>query len=295
LIQDLVASIPDGAAGTDWSLVFADNSSTDATLAQIAKFSRHAVVVQLNDNRGYAAGVNAAVRAAGDQDGYLILNPDVRLSPGCVATLFRALGPNVGIAVPRLLDAQGATIWSMRREPTLLRAWSDALLGAERVGRSAIFGEVVTDPALYLAGRTTDWAEGSTQLISADCLRACGQWDESYFLYSEEAEYDLRARDHGFATWYEPQAVATHLEGGSSSSPRLWSLVVANRVLMFSRRHRPASVALFWLASVVREGSRAVLGMRTSGAAIRDLLSLRRMRQVRGPEWLDGVRVSCES
>lgn len=292
LIDDLVASIPEGASGTDWILVIADNDSADDTLARLARCAPDARVVEVGANRGYAAGVNAAMRAAGEQDAYLVLNPDVRLGPGCVARLAARLSPEVGIVVPKLLDARGELIWSMRREPTLARAAADALLGAERAGRYGTLGEVVTDPELYASGRFTDWAEGSTQLVSAACVAATGPWDESFFLYSEEAEFDLRARDHGFGTWYEPAAVAHHLEGGSAASPRLWSLVVSNRVLMYSRRHGRAATALFWLATLVREGSRALLlGKRTSRAAARDLLLPARMRADRGPEWLAGVRV----
>lgn len=290
LIEDLVASLPDGARGTDWSVYFADNASSDDTVAQIRRHAPTATIIETGGNRGYAAGVNAAVEAAGDQDAYLILNADVRLSPGCLATLFASVGPGIGIVVPRLLDAEGRTIWSMRREPTVLRAWADALVGAERVGRSRLLGEIVTDPALYLSARRTDWAEGSTQLMSRACKEACGAWDDSYFLYSEETEFDLRARDRGFATLYQPAAMATHLEGGSAGSPKQWSLLVANRVRLHRARRGAVAAAGFWLASVAREGSRALVGKETSRAALHDLIRPARLRQSRGPEWLADVR-----
>jgi GT2 family glycosyltransferase len=291
LIRDFASALAEGAAGIRWTLIFADNASQDDTLAQIARWAPEAVVVETGANLGYAGGINAAIRAAGDQDAYLILNADVRLGAGCVTTLFEALRPGVGIVVPRLLDERGELIWSMRREPSVLRAWADAIVGAERAGRIPALGEVVTDRAVYGSAGPTDWAEGSTQLIGADCWRECGEWDESLFLYSEETEYDLRARDHGFLTWYEPRAVATHLEGGSADSPRQWSLLVANRVRLFRMRHGRAATGLVWLALAAREASRALLGKATSLAAIRDLLNPVRMRQERGPEWLQGVRL----
>jgi len=290
LIEDLVASIPPGAAGTSWSLVFADNYSQDDTVGQIRRWAPEAVVVQTGANLGYAGGVNAAVAAAGDQDAFLILNADVRLTPGCLATLYDALGDGVGITVPRLVDSAQEPMWSMRREPTLLRAWADALIGAERAGRLGTLGEIVTDADLYQAPRLTDWAEGSTQLISARCWEECGPWDSSYFLYSEETEYDLRARDAGLPVLFVPSAVAQHLKGESAQSPRLWSLLVLNKARLYARRHGPATTMLYWLALVVREGSRAVLGKRTSRAALRDLLRPRRWRQQRGPAWLEDVR-----
>lgn len=290
LIEGLVSSFAAGAAGTDWVAVFADNASSDGTADEIRRALPEAIVVETGANLGYAAGVNAAVSAAGPADAYLIVNADVRLTPGCVTALYESLRPDVGIVVPRLVDAQGELIWSMRRAPSVLRAWSDALVGAERAGRHPALGEIVTDPALYSAARRTDWAEGSTQLISSACWEACGPWDESYFLYSEETEYDLRAADHGFATLYQPAALAQHLEGGSAGNPRQWSLLVANRVLLFRRRHGRIATAAFWCATVAREATRALLGKRTSRAALRDLVRPSRMSAPRGPQWLSAVR-----
>lgn len=288
LIQDLVASLPDGAAGTDWCLIFADNASADDTCAVIRRVAPHATLVETGGNLGYSAGVNAAIAAAGDQDAYLILNADVRLTPGCVATLAGALTESVGIAVPRLNDAHGELIWSMRREPTVLRAWADAIFGAERVGRWGTLGEVVTDAREYRSAGRTDWAEGSTQLVSAACWRACGPWDESFFLYSEEADFNLRARERGFVTWFEPAAVATHLEGGSGTSPRQQSLLFVNRVRLFHRRHGKMATVLFWLALVMREATRAVIGNTASRTIVRSLISPRRLHQRPSAEWLAG-------
>lgn len=295
LVEDLIRSIPAGCAETEWTLVFADNASTDETIARIRSAAPEALIVQTGENLGYAGGVNAAMRSAGVQDAYLVVNADVRLSPGCARTLFEAIGPGVGITVPQLRNAAGDVIWSMRREPTLLRAWADAVLGAERAGRSAALGEVVTNPALYASAGPTDWAEGSTQLLSAECWRACGPWDDTFFLYSEETDFNLRARDAGYLTWYEPAATATHLEGGSATSPRQWSLLVVNRIRLYRRRHGPIRTGFFWLAVLMREGSRALLGRETSRAAVRDLLNPVRLRQRPSAAWLAGVTTRTAS
>jgi N-acetylglucosaminyl-diphospho-decaprenol L-rhamnosyltransferase len=289
LIADLVSSLERGAEGVISTLIFSDNASSDDTLEQIRRHAVDATVVRNPGNLGYGAGINAAVRAAGEQDAYLILNADVRLDPGCVATLLASVKPGIGIVVPLLRDAQGERISSLRRAPSIGRAWADALLGAERAGRFARLGEIVTDDRSYRSEHTVDWAEGSTQLVSADCWKTCGAWDESYFLYSEETEYDLRIRRFGKSVWYQPLATAQHLEGGSADNPRQWSLLVANRIKLFRSRHGRFATAAFWLAVVVREGSRSVLGKATSRAALRDLLRPARLRQSRGPSWLADV------
>ncbi|NGN93044.1 glycosyltransferase family 2 protein [Nocardioides sp. KC13] len=290
LLADLVGSLPGGLTGLGWRLVIADNASADDTVTVARRLAPQATVVETGRNGGYAAGINAGVAAAfaGDRDldAVLVLNPDVRLEPGCAAALAREIGPGVGVAVPHLVDAEGRLIESMRGAPNLVRAFADAVVGANRAGRVRWAGEIVASPAEYERAQDTDWAEGSTQLISAACWRACGPWDESYFLYSEETEFHLRARDRGFRVRYVPAARAVHLGGESTTSPGLWALLVANRVRLFTARRGRVQGAAYWLMVLARECSRALLGKRTSRRAVRTLVSRRRMSAPRGPEWV---------
>lgn len=284
LLPDLIASLAPGLAGVQWHLTVADNDSRDNTVATLRRLAPDATVVSMGGNRGYAAGINAAVAKAPDHTAVLVLNPDVRLRAGCVETLLARLRvPGTGIAVPRLTDGDGELVLSMRREPSIRRVLGDALIGAQRAGRFAMFGEVVTDPGRYTAEAITDWAEGSTQLISGECWRACGEWDESFFLYSEETDFALRARDAGYATRYVPQAHAVHLGGDSRTSPGLWALLTLNRVRLYRRRHGPLRGSGFWALLLLREAARAALGRRPSRAAVRALVSPRRLREVPGP------------
>lgn len=186
--------------------------------------------------------------------------------------LRRLRTPGTGIAVPHLVDATGSLIGSIRREPTIMGTLAEAILG-RRAGRRGLPGEVVNDPEQYRYEHRIDWAEGSTQLISAQCWQACGPWDESFFLYSEETEFNLRARDGGFHTVFVPEAGAVHLEGGSGSSDDLWALQVVNRVRLYGRRHTRLAAWLFWAANLMREGLRAVLGKSRSRAAVKALFN----------------------
>ncbi len=284
LLADLFRSLADGLVGVSWNLTIADNASSDGTVAALKELAPEANIVEMGRNAGYAAGINAAASAAGPRTALLVLNPDVRLAPGCVAELLTHLSPGTGLVVPQLADGQSRLVVSMRREPTVLRAWGDTLLGARRAGRIPLLGEVVTSPASYQRPAVTDWAEGSTLLIGAECWNRCAPWDEGFFLYSEETDFALRARDAGYVTRYVPTARATHLEGGSGQSPPLWTLLTLNRVRLFRLRHGRMSTAAYWAALVCREASRALLGKRTSKCALKALVSPRRLREPRGPE-----------
>lgn len=287
VLPGLLASLPAAMAGATWQTVVVDNASRDDSVAVARRLAPDARVLATGRNGGYAAGINAAVATGGPHAAVLVLNPDVRLDPGSVPILLAALRePGVGIAVPRLRDGTGARIDSQRREPTLLRALADAGLGAARAGRIGRLGEVVTDESSYAAACDTDWAEGSVQLVSAGCWSRVGPWDESFFLYSEETDFDLRAGDAGLSTRYVPTAGAVHLQGGSSGSVRLWPLLVVNRLRLFRRRHGLLAAVPFWLALVLREGGRAGLGRPTSRAALRALVDPTRLRKPAGPDWL---------
>ncbi len=289
LLADLVAALDSGLDGVAWHLTVADNASTDATVAALSTLAPHARIVPMGRNAGYSAGINAAVAAASPHTSVLVLNPDIRLAPGCGRELVRVLrSTGAGIVVPRLLHGDGTPAFVLRREPSVLRAFGDALIGARRAGRFPMFGEIVTEERQYQTESAADWATGAAMLISAECWRACAPWDESFFLYSEETDFALRARDAGYATRLAPAAIAVHLGGESQHSPALWALLTSNRYRLYRRRHRPSATAAYWAALVLRESSRAALGSRPSRAAVRILLSPRRLRETPGPHTLRG-------
>ncbi|WP_406045319.1 glycosyltransferase family 2 protein [Micromonospora sp. NBC_00898] len=290
LLPEFLTALGPGLRGLSWHLTIADNASADGTVATLRRLASDATVVEMGRNAGYAAGINAAVAAAPPFTAVLVLNPDVRLEPRCVETLLAALDTTgTGIAVPHIVDGAGTLIPTLRREPTILRTLGDAFLGARRAGRYPSLGEVVTDEGRYLTEAVTDWAEGSTMLISAECWRRCAPWEESFFLYSEETDFALRARDAGFATRYTPAARAVHLEGDSRQSPKLWALLTLNRVRLYRRRHGVLPAIGFWGALLLRETTRAALGRQPSVMATRALLSPARLREVPGPHTVHPV------
>ena len=245
VLPTLLGSLAEGLAGVPrWHLTVVDNASTDDTADVVRRLAPDARLVAMGRNAGYAAAINAGARHGARDEILLVLNPDVRLHPGSVLALTTALAdPRVGIAVPRLVTPDGATAPSLRRDPSVGRAWAEALLGGRRAARLGA-SEQVTDAGAYARPHDVDWATGAAMAVSPACREAVGDWDESFFLYSEEVDYCRRTRDAGLAVRYVPDAVATHVSGPYGGDPRLWRLVVRNRLTLFARHHsRPAAAA----------------------------------------------------
>jgi N-acetylglucosaminyl-diphospho-decaprenol L-rhamnosyltransferase len=257
-------------------VIVVDNSSTDDTVARAQSHDELPVrVVQTGANGGFAAGINAGVAAAApDVDAVIVLNPDITMQPGAMRPLLDALvARGAGITVPKLLDPDGSMAQSLRRTPTVARAAAEALVGGDLAARWGSLGERVGDPAAYTAPRTTDWATGAAMLIAMEAWRAVGPWDESYLLYSEETEYALRMGDHGWSIWYEPESVMEHIGGTDSvTDPRMFALLVHNRVKLYQRRHGRVAGFAFHAAVTVGEGLRAITGRRGARAAFMALL-----------------------
>ncbi len=273
VIGDLLDSLPAAMGDCSYVVVVADNASSDDTLAIVATTAPAARRIQVGRNAGYAAGINAGISAAEPSRAVVVINPDVRLGKGAVAALISALdASDVGVVVPMLRAADGQLTCSLRRDPTVLRALGEALLGGDRAGRHQLLGETVTDPRVYELATDVDWGSGAVMAISRSCIDAVGEWDESFWLYAEETDFCLRARDAGFRVRYEPAARAMHIEGEAAENPYLWTTLTTNRVRLFRKRHGKVHSAVFWGAVTLNEAIRAVAGRQTSRAALRELL-----------------------
>jgi GT2 family glycosyltransferase len=261
VLPGLLDSLPAGLEGVkQFETIVVDNDSNDNSVDIALAHAIRPRIIRMSRNAGYAAAINAAAATVGPGADLLVLNPDLRLLPGSVSLLVDRLTDScVGVAVPRILAEDGTTHWSIRREPSLMTAWTDAILGgtlAARIGKS----ETIGDPAMYDRAGLIDWATGAALAVAARARGVVGDWDESFFLYSEEVDYLRRVRDSGLSVAYVPQAQVVHIGRDYLGNPRLSALMTANRIRYYRRYHGPLSAAVFRLSVIVGETMRAVLG-----------------------------------
>ncbi len=264
-VGGLLDSLPAALGSLTYSVVVVDNGSSDATVERLEE--RRDCVVVPSTNEGYAAGVNRAVLASPDCDAVLVLNPDTTLDPGAVERMHAVLArPGVGIVAPRVREADGRLSPTLRRRPTLARVGGLSFTGLPA------FTERIEEPSAYDHEHEVDWAVGAILLVSRACYDALDGIDESYFLYSEETDLSLRARDAGWVTVYTPGAGAMHVGGASGESPDTHTMKMVNRVRVYRRRTGTLRAAVYLSLLVLVEARRAVLGHAFSRTTVRALL-----------------------
>lgn len=249
---------------TEWQtikVIVADNSPAPSATLELLAAHADVFAFSTGGNLGYAGAINAALRMAGDAGAYLVLNPDLIILPGSIHALrTRLCSGNAGVVVPLLLDEDGSRYPSLRREPSLCRAVGDALMGSRVPSRLPWLSEIDHARESYQQAHQVDWATGAALLIRSDVCRTVGEWDERFFLYSEETDYLRRVRSAGFEVWFEPNANMIHSRGGSGSSPALDALMAVNRIRYVRKFHSSLYSQAFHCAVILSALLRAFKG-----------------------------------
>ncbi|MCZ7589595.1 MAG: glycosyltransferase family 2 protein [Gaiella sp.] len=268
--EDTLACLESLAAATypRLSVVVVDNASTDGAPGAVAGEFPDVRLIALDENRGFAGGVDVGLTAALEDgaDSVLLLNNDATVEPGFLEPLVTAAAADgVGAACAQILDAATGRVW-------YAGATYDPRRGHQ--GRHTGYGLPPLPPET--APYETDRACGGAMLIPRSALERVGPLETELFAYAEDVEWSLRARAAGLRIVVVPASVVHHRvsasSGGASSPDSLYyalrnGLVVAERAAPLGRlgtARRRAEAAAAFVAQALRsrtplEGLRAVL------------------------------------
>jgi len=221
-----------GDLEAEW--IVADSASTDGTPEAIEREFETVEVLRV-PNRGFAAANNIGIAWA--QGRYvLLLNPDIEVREGSFADLIEALDsrPDVGIASVIQRGTDGELQFSMRRFPSPARDLGESLFAAHWPLFRGL-QELDTRAERYRYEASTDWAVGAFLCARAEAIAAIGPMDERFFLYSEEIDWCLRARQAGWDVRHLPVMEVTHHAGRRDRGDLMAQL--AHSRSLFARKH----------------------------------------------------------
>ncbi|MBW3661585.1 MAG: glycosyltransferase [Actinobacteria bacterium] len=184
----------------DAPVVIVDDASPDGP-----PDGRDHEVVALAANKGFSTAANVGARHLFDRDCEYVafLHPDVRISGPSLTELTRELDdrPAVGIATGPVVGTDGTRIPSAWGPTSIRRALTFAAgLDAARL-RAAAGGmlrpRVSTSDASTVVDdmRVEGHVMSGTMLVRRECFEQLDGFDESFFLYWEDADLCYRARE----------------------------------------------------------------------------------------------------
>jgi GT2 family glycosyltransferase len=186
------------------SIIVIDNGSLDDSVETIRSALPEIDVIEVAENRGYGSGNNIGADEAIRRGAryILLLNNDTEvIEPSFVDALRSALDehPKAGIAGPLVLYPDSSV------QPTVSDAPSFPT--AIRLARASRFGP---EPRIPSQQTEVEVLNGVCLLVRAQVFEATKGFDESYFLYVEEADFAVRARHLGWMSLYVPVPSIIH-------------------------------------------------------------------------------------
>lgn len=190
-----------------------DNGSGPADVAALRELERtdgRVRVIAHDENVGFGAGVNRAVKLAAPapEDHLWILNPDTTVHPDAPALLSDELRRGADIVSPLIVTGQPETTWFAGGRVD------------ERRGETRHFGEGSPPPRDHVAPFDTPFITGAAPMLTARTWARLGGFREDLFLYWEDADLSRRARELGLTLTVVPQARVWHEQGTSSAGGR---------------------------------------------------------------------------
>lgn len=260
LLRSCIQSIVrETGADLSYEVIVVDNASGDGSVAMLRDEFPDVRVLALDENVGFGAGCNRGVAIARG-DYVALLNPDAELVGDTFGNLlaFAKEHPELGFYGGRSLHADGSldprSCWA---QPTL---WSTACFA---LGLSTAFPKVRWFHPEAIPGwqrdseREVGIITGYLLLTSRAAWDTVGGFDERYFLYSEDADLSLRARQMGYRPTITPTAMVTHIGGAASAATADKMLRVMTGKATYVRTHwhgprRSAGLALLQMGALVR-------------------------------------------
>jgi GT2 family glycosyltransferase len=212
-------------------VLLVDNGSAPPLASAVASRFPAVELLRLPDNRGFAGGYNAGIRAAldGGAATVLLLNNDTLLAADALDHLIAELATAdaIGLVTAKITyAADPRRIWTVGANLNVFLDLKDG-------------GQGQLDTGQWAAPRDVDFAPFCAILIRRAVFESVGLLDEAFFLYYEDMDYCRRARRAGWRVRLCPAAHVRHdvsASSGGRDSPleRYWMAQSSGR---YFRRH----------------------------------------------------------
>ncbi len=234
-------------------ILVVDNASSDNSIDMLNKDYTWVDVLKLDKNYGFAKGNNEGIKYLMNDKKikyFFILNNDTELEKDCISKL---------ISVAESVDEKYGMF-----QPKILKMWDHSIIDSTgHVFKNGIIvdrGLNEKDFGQYDSKKEIIGCCAAAGLYKRKMLEEIGLYDESYWMYYEDAELSWRAYKHGWKAKFVPEAIVYHRRGWSSRrnkkvSEKLSNLLLINTAKTVKRYGNYKNKILFflWLNKLIIE------------------------------------------
>lgn len=226
----------------NYRIVLVDNGSNNTSPQKIQEwidknsFKQYIHFFRLEHNFGFAAGNNVGIKYAlqKNADYVLLLNNDTIVTEDFLSRLVETAknNPKVGVV--------GCQI---RHFPQKDKIWFNGGFINPLVG----FCGHIRDN--FIGERDVDFVTGCCMLIPSNVLKQTGDFDERFFLISEDTDLCWRIKNKGYKLVVNSQSVIYHKISqtlGGKYAPKTQYYWHRNRMLLFSKFFSPVQKLFFY-------------------------------------------------
>jgi len=188
-------------------------------------------VLTTSQNKGFANAVNTGIDSMSDfVDFILILNNDTRLVPDTLKRIVDRAQENPDKIIGPMILEEGTG--KLLEKGGTVNGFSMYFKEVSLIGRSPVIVGFLTGAALF--GRT-------------ETFNKIGRFDERFFMYAEDLDWCLRAKDRQVELLFDPGVRIYHKKGAASGglNPFAVYYIHRNRVLLAKKRHSLQLYVLF--------------------------------------------------
>lgn len=200
-------------------VVVVDNASSDASAESLDKFCLPLKILKNNNNKGFSKACNQGASLT-DADYLLFLNPDTRLFHDSLSNPIKFMekpqNQHVGICGIQLVDEFGNYTTSFARFPNNLLFIISAL-GLDKIQNLPAIHHLMNEDERE-ENSEVDQIIGAFFLVRKEVFVSLQGFDERFFIYFEEVDFSIRAKQVGYSSHYLADVKAFHKCGGCSDA-----------------------------------------------------------------------------
>lgn len=200
-------------------IIVVDNDSTDGSQAFVKQYFSQVHLIENKKNLGFGVANNQAAQVATGEY-YLFLNSDTEVVDGAISQLLKlSKQSQAGISTCQLLNPNHTTQTQGGHLPGLcaLTNWALMFDDLPIIGKFLKTYQI-NRPQYFQKNRKLGWIGGTAMLINKDLFKTLEGFDPKIFMYGEDVEICLRAKQKKFKPhyFYQPKIVH-HSHGGGTN------------------------------------------------------------------------------